>query len=333
MIWHYGLVRAIDYWLNLRIPLDLVSSEPLNQSALRHAAVRWLRERTFDGELALTREEILDFTFEGERFRLQDLTKGIRRPAGWSAALSVTTSFKPKRQFEIYDDRLGADGLWHYSWEKGGSQIPTNAGLLTAYQQQLPLIGFLGVGGKPSQFQVLTPIHVVDWLPELQQVVLAPAGHGATLGEQRENNVQMETIFREYITRETKARVHQPFFRQLILRAYEGRCAVCNLGHQELLDAAHIIPDAEGGEPTVTNGLAMCKIHHTAYDRKIIGIDPDYQVHVKPSLLEEHDGPMLEHGLKQMHGRTLMRLPSLRAEHPDRAHLATTFARFSGTRH
>lgn len=310
------------------MPTDDFFTPRSDHDELRLSAIQWLRERTFGGELPLSREEILDFRFRGEPFRLQDINKGIRRPAGWGAAISVTTPFKPKKAYDIYNDSVGPDGLWRYSWEKGGAGISTNAGLLSAYQSQLPLIGFVGVGGKPPLYQVVTPIRVLAWEPADEQVVLAPVELGATLGEKLENGSLIENVFREYLVRETKVRVHQPFFRQVVLRAYEGRCAVCNLGHRELLDAAHIIPDADGGEPRVTNGLSLCKIHHTAFDRRFIGIDADYMVHVKPALLDERDGPMLEHGLKRMHGLRLMALPSRRAELPDRDALGTTFDRF-----
>ena len=43
------------------------------------------------------------------------------------------------------------------------------------------------------------------------------------------------------------------------------RCALCRLRHQELLDAAHITPDSEAeGEPLVSNGVVLCKLHHAA---------------------------------------------------------------------
>lgn len=310
------------------VPIDSFFNPNSAPDELRLAAIEWLRKRTFDGELPLTREEILDFRFRGEPFRLQDLTKGIRKPAGWDAALSVTTSFKPKKAYEIYNDNVGPDGLWRYSWEKGGAEVSTNASLLAAYENRLPLIGFVGVGGKPPLYQVVTPIRVLAWEPADEQVVLAPIEYGATKGEQLENGSLIETVFREYLVRETKVRVHQPFFRQVVLRAYEGRCAVCNFGHRELLDAAHIIPDADGGEPRVTNGLSLCKIHHSAYDRRFIGIDGNYVVHVKPALLDETDGPMLEHGLKRMNGCRLMALPRQKTERPDREALVTTFDLF-----
>jgi len=49
----------------------------------------------------------------------------------------------------------------------------------------------------------------------------------------------------------------------------------------------------------------LCKIHHTACDLNIIGIDPDYKVHIREDILQEEDGPMLEHGIKEMDMRSL----------------------------
>ena len=55
------------------------------------------------------------------------------------------------------------------------------------------------------------------------------------------------------------------------------------------------------GEPKVSNGLALCKLHHAAFDCHIIGVNPDYRVEVRVDVLEEIDGPMLEHGLQGFH--------------------------------
>ena len=70
-----------------------------------------------------------------------------------------------------------------------------------------------------------------------------------------------------------------------------------------LLGAAHIVPDANEqlGQPVVPNGLPLSKIHHAAFDAYLIGIDPDYRVHVADRLLEQHDGKMLE-ALKLLDG-------------------------------
>jgi putative restriction endonuclease len=103
---------------------------------------------------------------------------------------------------------------------------------------------------------------------------------------------------------------------------------MCRLGHTLLLDAAHIIPDHDDrGLPEVPNGLALCKIHHTAFDAHIIGIAPDLKVHVRGDILAEIDGPMLEHGLKRMHG-TKIHVPRTEELRPNPDYLADRFDQF-----
>ena len=81
--------------------------------------------------------------------------------------------------------------------------------------------------------------------------------------------------------------VGQRTFRERVLRAYQEQCAICRLRHQELLDAAHILPDGDPrGEPVVSNGLALCNLHHAAYDRNILGITPQLKVHFVPRRAE-----------------------------------------------
>jgi putative restriction endonuclease len=100
------------------------------------------------------------------------------------------------------------------------------------------------------------------------------------------------------------------------------------LNHPELLDAAHILSDRhERGLPVVSNGISLCKIHHSAYDSDFMGIDPDYRVHINSELLLERDGPMLKHGLQEMHGGSLV-VPSARADRPNKGNLAERFERF-----
>jgi putative restriction endonuclease len=97
---------------------------------------------------------------------------------------------------------------------------------------------------------------------------------------------------RRYALREVNARLHQASFRDAVLAAYGGRCAISHLPEQRLLDAAHIVMDADEqfGQPVVSNGLPLTKIHHAAFDAHLIGIDPDFRVHVSDRLLEIHDG-------------------------------------------
>jgi putative restriction endonuclease len=95
-----------------------------------------------------------------------------------------------------------------------------------------------------------------------------------------------------------------------------------------LLDAAHIVPDKDErlGQPVVSNGIPLSKIHHAAFDAHLLGIDPDYKLHVSDRLLAHNDGPMLE-ALKQLNGGVL-HLPSRIQDRPDRDRLAQRFERF-----
>jgi putative restriction endonuclease len=114
-----------------------------------------------------------------------------------------------------------------------------------------------------------------------------------------------------------------------VLAAYGHRCAIFHLPEPRLLDAAHIVVDADEqlGQPIVSNGLPLTKIHHAAFDANLIGVDPDFRVHVSDRLLEIHDGPFLELGLKQIDG-TSIRLPQRAEDRPDRGRLTLRFEQF-----
>jgi len=95
-----------------------------------------------------------------------------------------------------------------------------------------------------------------------------------------------------------------------------------------LLDAAHIAADKNEqlGQPIIPNGIPLSKIHHAAFDAHLIGIDPDYGLHISERLLARSDGPMLE-ALKRLNGGTIQ-LPRRHQDRPDRDRLALRFERF-----
>lgn len=97
----------------------------------------------------------------------------------------------------------------------------------------------------------------------------------------------------------------------------EHQCALCHLRHSELLDAAHIKEDADGGEPTVPNGMAMCAIHHRAFDSLVLGVSPTFKIEIRPDVMDEQDGPTLRYSLQGLHGSAII-LPHQRAAHPDK---------------
>jgi putative restriction endonuclease len=126
-----------------------------------------------------------------------------------------------------------------------------------------------------------------------------------------------ENARRSYITSEVRVRLHQRAFRERVLDAYRRQCAFCKLPHEELLDAAHIVPDTDPeGEPVVRNGVALCTLHHASFDRYFLGLRPDYVIEVRADLLREHDGPTLIHAIQALHGSRMI-LPKAASLRPD----------------
>ena len=87
-------------------------------------------------------------------------------------------------------------------------------------------------------------------------------------------------------------------FRKRVLGAYSHCCAACGI-QLELIDAAHIIPVAA---PTSTdetkNGIALCKLHHAAYDRNLISFDERYKIEVSDDEVARLTATRLSGGLK-----------------------------------
>ena len=78
----------------------------------------------------------------------------------------------------------------------------------------------------------------------------------------------------------------------------------------------------------MVNGLALCAIHHLAYDRNLLGIDPTGVVHISERVRDETDGPMLREGIQSFHGAPILK-PRRPADHPDPARLEKRFSAFT----
>jgi putative restriction endonuclease len=290
---------------------------------VRREAMAWLTIRTNDGSESLSSLDILEFRIDGEPFRLMDPQRGIRKPKELAAALSVRTVFTRDGGTRPYDDAVGVDGLLRYKWRGDDPEHPENRALRAAWRDKLPLIWFVGVG--QALYQPVYPVFLL-WEETNQHQFAIDVNVANGLVSQ---GSPVEENLRRYIVRETKQRLHQPVFRATVLRAYETRCSVCSLRHPELLDAAHIVADSDdAGIASVRNGMAMCKIHHAAFDAGILGVRPDLVVEIRDDLLHEIDGPMLKHGLQDRHGQALMAVPRAHAERPDPLLLELTYTRF-----
>lgn len=281
----------------------------------RHGVLSW-------GQIAA------GFLFRGERVFLANRPRGIFAPAGLTTgALSIkTTNVVRDGREPRYDDQIaGGDPFFGYAYQGQHADARDNAALRKCLERALPVIYFYGVGEATYRPLIC---RVVDEDREAKRFHVAPAAEvPAEIVAEEDGAVR--SFERRYSMTEVRRRLHQDKFREAVLDAYEKRCAICALRHPELLEAAHIIPDRERlGEAKVPNGLSLCKLHHAAYDAEMLGITPDRIVKLRRELLEERDGPMLEHGLRAFHGSRLW-VPAAPLDQPDPELLEERWSRFA----
>lgn len=277
----------------------------------------------------LTRDELAPgFMFEGERIPLVNPQRGIFKPRQMRYLLSIRTVFPRPGGRIWYDDQrqvhrqiFDGEETVDYAFMGKDPEAADNRWLKEAWENQVPVVYFLGV--SPGHYQAVIPTYISGWDGFALKSSLTfgiPYQEGLTApGNATE---------RRYALRMVKERLHQATFREAVLYAYGRRCAITGLPETQLLDAAHIIADGDEalGQPIVPNGLSLSKIHHAAFDAHLIGIDPDYRLHVSDRLLDQEDGPMLQ-ALKQLNDSEL-HLPSRSQDYPDRDRLDRRFEVF-----
>lgn len=266
------------------------------------------------------------FEIDGRRVPLLG-PSGIFKPAVLDRVpLSITTVPIVEGKDRPYDDAVAADGRIVYRYRGDDPGHRDNVGLRLAKEQSVPLIYFFGVA--EGLYMPVWPVYVVGEDPgQLAFLVLVDAAESVKSWELGGAAVVAEDR-RRYITQTIQVRLHQSSFRHRVLQAYRERCAICRLKRTELLDAAHILPDGHPqGRPVVPNGLSLCKLHHAAFDRHILGVRPDLVVEIRRDILEEHDGPMLLHGLKDFQNQPIV-APRSEALRPNRDFLAERYELF-----
>ena len=298
--------------------------------AFRESAFAWIRTQQLHKPF-FTREDLSQFSYGGATHRLIGLFTGIWKVTALSdSAIAISTAYVRDGLKRPYEDGEGLDGLQRYKWRGTDPNQSDNRALRQAMERNLPMLWLVGIGYVPGTtqqlFDVRYPVYLIGEEPAEHQFVVALEQDQKIIpsGEP----VAVQEIVKRYNERIVKARYHQPLFRARVIHAYEERCAVCRLPFTELLEAAHIRPDSQGGSTKISNGMSLCKIHHGAYDADIIGISPDYTIHVRDSVLATFDGPTLQHSIKEMDGEALRQIPKETASKPDRELLAERFEKF-----
>jgi putative restriction endonuclease len=277
----------------------------------------------------LTSEDLkAGFKFEGKRIPLINPQRGIFKPTQLQFLLSIRTVFPGAGRRVWYDDQRevhqqiyqGSEAV-EYAFMGRDPNAADNRWLREAFQNSIPIIYFLGV--SPGRYTAVVPAFIQGWDAASLKVQVTFG-----VAESRSLAPPDNASDRRYALRLVQQRLHQASFRDAVIAAYDGRCALSNLPERTLLDAAHIIADGDEklGQPVVPNGLPLSKIHHAAFDAHLIGIDADRKIHIADRLMSQKDGPVLD-SLKLLQGSSL-RMPRRSKDAPDRDRLAYRFERF-----
>lgn len=219
--------------------------------------------------------------------------------------LDLLTCFGPKRRTHYPTMpfwRLQGDGFWElqnteYCTPQKGSKEPPKRELIEnniagGFDQE----SYQLLRSKPRLIDKLTSQILSEHFPESIQEIIANR-LGFALADLRKER--------------------DPNFRQSVLRAYNYQCAICgyNLRHDSTpvgLEAAHIKWKQYGGPCTISNGLALCSLHHSAFDMGAIGLDDNMKLLVSEGVNGSH---MVERLFWDFAGHSLL-LPKNREHYP-----------------
>lgn len=306
------------------------SIDELLDKRMREAAFQHIRLLSATCDHLTSDELAKGFMFDGARIPLVNPQRGIFKPRKMRYLLSIRTVFPRPGAKVWYDDQRHVHSRLYestdfvdYAFMGKDPEAADNRWLREAFENRVPVIYFIGIA--PGRFTAVVPSYVGGWNREALSASIG-FGDPSTYDESRFPDTEPA---RRYALRTVQQRLHQASFRQAVITAYDGRCALSGLPEPLLLDAAHIVSDKHEvfGQPVVPNGIPLSKIHHAAFDAHLLGIDPDFRMHVSARLLEQRDGPMLE-AIKQL-DKQIIRLPPRPKDRPDRDRLAMRFEIFS----
>lgn len=168
------------------------------------------------------------------------------------------------------------------NWFSGGSKV-------TAYFQRDigPVLGVAEYGpDKVQHMRAILESVAVPWsttrhssdeadypggnVTRAAYVDLLEALHAAANDD---GSLERDTSPAEFVRRSIRLRRGQAAFRDALLDAYEGSCAVTRSTARPVLEAAHIIPFSEGGPMHPSNGLLLRTDIHTLFDLRLVAID------------------------------------------------------------
>ena len=211
--------------------------DQLRELAVREAMFEHLRKLVVDSssEAISRRSRQPAFSFAGETIVMrQTRGHGIHNPASSTPRCrSPLRSPASEDNGPMWTPSVKTD-IPRYKYEGTDLNLATNRALRAAMESKLPLAYFIGV--RRSVYEPVFPVYIAGDDPTRHEFVLS-----FSRGEVGLDLSTLTAPEKVYAARMTKQRLHQPVFREQVLRAYSSSCAVCRLRHV---------------------GIARCRAHH-----------------------------------------------------------------------
>ncbi len=245
----------------------------------------------------------------GGELHLVTKAKGIFKPSWMEYALSVRQVLNGP-----YPDRdpiVRSDDTWTYQYYQEGEQpqfrdeIYTNRALMACWRDKIPVGVMRQTHGKPRvRYHVLGVALVAGWDGGYFFFEgFSSAGLSRGKGPQGELDIMLDAesaqtdVFdprnvidaRQHIISSIVRRQGQRDFRQALLEAYNGRCAISNSDVIEILEAAHIIPYLGPQTNHISNGLLLRADLHILFDLGMIAVDAQKMTVIVSSRLAQTD--------------------------------------------
>ncbi|KQZ54645.1 hypothetical protein ASD54_04785 [Rhizobium sp. Root149] len=241
--------------------------------------------------------------------------------------------FRSSRGFRTlilgWSDETGVFAAFDYNYHAGkiGSSSSTQTDLKAlkdAAENGLGVFakatGELSIAVRPDMLGIyveqMNALHASGKDPDQLAIFRRMAADPLTV-DVEDVNKHMPVPRRQVMT-QTLRQLRDRRFSRHVLGAYSHHCAMCGV-QLRLLDAAHILPVAHPeSDDAVTNGVALCALHHRAYDASLVTFNNTYEVIVNRTLSSQLASQGLHGGLAEFKAalKPSLLLPHKLAHHP-----------------
>ena len=310
--------------------LDLVAD--VEMRAVAFAVARRLQ----DENGGLSRADLINgFRWGNGRIRLDGHVEGIWKPREMGGLLSIKTAWPRQRrerpalyadQRQALREHFEAADVLDYNFQRGGPDLRRNQWLLDAKLRRIPILYLMAT--SPGFYQAFLPAYIVEW-DDVRHAAKVAFGFDSPPETARERRIGIAIARRQF---------DHAGFQEDVLAAYRERCAISDVAGRSHVSAAELAPaygPASALPGGASAGVALSKLHRSAFDADLLGIDADGRVHVSERAAEyrirnarqrQPDAPMID-ALLAADGERI-RQPERPEARPDRELLDRRFQQF-----